>query len=94
MGFWFFWFILIGLLLVWSAINEMKKENKELKKRLDDLAKATGYEELSSNYVEESLKSELAMLKSKGEDIQAVKLLREKTGMGLVPAKQFIDDLE
>lgn len=94
MGFWFFWFILIGLLLGWSAINEMKKENKELKKRLDDLAKATGYEELSSNYVEESLKSELAMLKSKGEDIQAVKLLREKTGMGLVHAKQFIDDLE
>ncbi|QUH20360.1 hypothetical protein [Alkaliphilus sp. B6464] len=48
---------------------------------------AAGHKELSSSFVNESLKSELLVLKNKGENIRAIKLLRSNTGMDLLNAK-------
>lgn len=86
--------IILSGFLAWNTISDLKTENRELKNRLDRLADVTGHKELSSSFVNESLKYELLILKNKGEDIRAIKLLRSNTGMDLLNAKQYIDALE
>ena len=44
-------------------------------------------------YISEELEEHLRTLKRDGRLIQAIKDLRDETGMGLDEAKQFIDDL-
>ena len=64
-----------------------------LEERLDALAGSTGHEEYKTYYIDDKLQNELKQLKQKGEIVQAVKHLREHTGLDLVQAKQYIERL-
>ncbi len=86
-------FILLSGLLAWNEISNLKKKNLALENRLDELAKATGNDTLSNDYISDDLRKQLLELKNKGEQIQAVKCLREETGFDLLRAKQYIDNL-
>lgn len=64
-----------------------------LEERLDGLATRTGQDEYKSDYVSEKLQIELKQMKQNGQMVQAVKHLRESTGLDLLRAKQYIDRL-
>lgn len=42
---------------------------------------------------DEELATQAGRLKESGKEVQAIKLVREKTGMGLLEAKQYVDRL-
>lgn len=64
-----------------------------LEERLDALAGSTGHEEYKTYYIDDKLRNELVQLKQGGQAVQAVKHLREQTGLDMVQAKRFVDQL-
>lgn len=42
---------------------------------------------------DEELATQAGRLKESGKEVQAIKIVREKTGMGLLEAKQYVDRL-
>ncbi len=85
--------IILSGLIVWNEISNLKKKNCELENRLNELAKTTGNIALSSDYISDDLKNQLLELKNKGDNVKAVKCLRDDTGFDLLRAKQYIDEL-
>jgi ribosomal protein L7/L12 len=86
--------VVVSGLIAWNEISNLKKKNRELENRLNKLAKMTGNSDLSSDYISDDLKQQLLELKNKGADIEAVKCLRTVTGLDLLTAKQYIDELK
>ena len=81
------------LLALYLRQQTLQQQVYRLKERLDSLADITGHVEYRSDYIGEKLQNELKRLKKSGQPVQAVKHLREQTGMNLVQAKQFVDKL-
>lgn len=85
--------VLIAGLLAYNEILALKKEIKNQEKRLNQLAKLTGHETLSSQWISDELKEQIIQLKRDGKEVEAIKKVREQTKMDLVEAKQYIDNL-
>ena len=77
--------MIIGILL--GSPNSSDFKMKYMDKKLDKIMEHLGIEEIN---IDEELKELLADEKR----IPAIKRLREKTGIGLKEAKEYIDNLE
>lgn len=84
---------ILGILLYVENQN-LKKRIKNQEERIDRLCKLTGNDKLSSKWVSSEVKKSLVDLKKDGETVEAVKLLRDKTKMSLLEAKEYIDELD
>ncbi len=87
------WSVVLILVLVIGGmeISDLKKQVKAMQKQIDELCNKTGNESEASDYVSDTLKKKLQGLKDEGKIIEAVKELRENTGISLVEAKEYVD---
>ena len=65
-----------------------EKENKEIEENEQE-----NEQELQEEQLDEELQNELKQMKQEGQIVQAVKRLREQTGLDLVQARQLVDRL-
>lgn len=82
----FIMLLLVGILSLINFVNTLQKQVSYMNLKLDKIAKQVEAEELN-------IDSELRTLISEGKKVEAVKKLREFTGMGLKEAKEYIDKL-
>lgn len=75
-----------ALLLVVSFVYNWKVDREDEEKRQELEAKAP--------QISEDLPEKVRAMKVKGHDIQAIKLVREQTGMSLYDAKNFVDSID
>lgn len=81
-------------IVAYSEISALKKVVRKQEKRLNQLAKKIGSEELSSDAISSELSTQLIQLTREGKKVKAIKILREHTQMDLLEAKQYVDALE
>lgn len=72
------------LLAQYLRQRALQERVRRLEEKLDGLAGSTG---------QEKLQNELKQMKQEGQIVQAVKHLREQTGLDLVQARQLVDRL-
>lgn len=89
-------FLIVTILgiLFYVENQNLKKRIKNQEERIDRLCKLTGNDNLSSKWVSSEVKKSLVDLKKDGKTVEAVKLLRDKTKMSLLEAKEYIDELD
>lgn len=81
------------LLAQYLRQRALQKRVRRLEEKLDGLAGSTGQEKYKMYYIDEKLQNELKQMKQEGQIVQAVKHLREQTGLDLVQARQLVDRL-
>ena len=81
------------LLAQYLRHRALQERVRRLEEKLDGLAGSTGQEKYKMYYLDEKLQNELKQLKQEGQIVQAVKHLREQTGLDLVQARQLVDRL-
>lgn len=81
------------LLAQYLRQRALQERVRRLEEKLDGLAGSTGQEKYKMYYIDEKLQNELKQMKREGQIVQAVKHLREQTGLDLVQAKQLVDRL-
>lgn len=81
------------LLAQYLQQRALQERVRRLEEKLDGLAGSTGQEKYKMYYIDEKLQNELKQMKQEGQIVQAVKHLREQTGLDLVQAKQLVDRL-
>jgi ribosomal protein L7/L12 len=86
--------VFIAGLLAYNEISALKRKVRNQEKRLNQLAKLTGYEELSSTMVSDELKEQAIQLKRDGKKVEAIKKIRVQTQMSLLEAKHYVDELD
>jgi ribosomal protein L7/L12 len=86
--------VFIAGLLAYNEISSLNRKVRNQEKRLNQLAKLTGYEELSSTMVSDELKEQAIQLKRDGKKVEAIKKIRVQTQMGLLEAKHYVDELD
>lgn len=85
---------LVALLLAqYLRQRALQERVRRLEEKLDGLAGSTGQEKYKMYYIDEKLQNELKQMKQEGQIVQAVKHLREQTGLDLVQARQLVDRL-
>ena len=81
------------LLAQYLRHRALQERVRRLEEKLDGLAGSTGQEKYKMYYLDEKLQNELKQMKQEGQIVQAVKHLREQTGLDLVQARQLVDRL-
>lgn len=81
------------LLAQYLRQRALQERVRWLEEKLDGLAGSTGQEKYKMYYIDEELQNELKQMKQEGQIVQAVKHLREQTGLDLVQARQLVDRL-
>ena len=81
------------LLAQYLRQRALQERVRWLEEKLDGLAGSTGQEKYKMYYLDKKLQNELKQMKQEGQIVQAVKHLREQTGLDLVQAKQLVDRL-
>lgn len=81
------------LLAQYLRQRALQERVRRLEETLDGLAGSTGQEKYKMYYIDEELQNELKQMKQEGQIVQAVKHLREQTGLDLVQARQLVDRL-
>ena len=81
------------LLAQYLRQRALQERVPRLEEKLDGLAGSTGQEKYKIYYIDEKLQNELKQMKQEGQIVQAVKHLREQTGLDLVQARQLVDRL-
>ncbi len=81
------------LLAQYLRHRALQERVRRLEEKLDGLAGSTGQEKYKMYYIDEELQNELKQMKQEGQIVQAVKHLREQTGLDLVQARQLVDRL-
>lgn len=81
------------LLAQYLRQRALQERVRRLEEKLDGLAGRTGQEKYKMYYIDEKLQNELKQMKQEGQIVQAVKHLREQTGLDLVQARQLVDRL-
>ncbi len=76
---------IVGVFTLLSSLNNLQSQVSRMNARLCKIAKQVG--------VEENIDSELQDLIAEGKKVEAVKRLREYSGVGLLEAKQYVDNL-
>lgn len=88
----------IGLIVLFTIfnvnINALQRDQKRIESKLDRIIEHLGLSELSREYVDDELKDELIRLVRENKRVKAIKKLRDATGMGLVEAKDYVDNLQ
>lgn len=74
------------ILLVAAFIYNMKVDREEAEKRQELEAKAPK--------IPEDLPEKVRAMKAQSQEIQAIKLVREQTGMSLYDAKNYVDSID
>lgn len=74
------------VLLVVSFIYNLKVDREEAEKRQELEAKAP--------QIPEDLPEKVRAMKAQNQEIQAIKLVREQTGMSLYDAKNYVDGID
>jgi hypothetical protein len=93
-------FLIIAFLLVSSlgssssTLNKIRQEQEKLNQKLDLLLKHSGIEFTLPNEIPKPLLPELKNLLELRKKVQAIKLLREHTGMSLLDAKNAVEKLD
>lgn len=85
--------VMVMAVLTSVEISSLKKQVRALQVQLNALAQATGREDLSAWYVTDEVKAQVRALKEDGKVVEAVKMVREATGLSLEDAKHFVDEL-
>lgn len=85
--------VMVMAVLTSVEISSLKKQVRALQVQLNALAQATGHEDLSAWYVTDEVKAQVRALKEDGKVVEAVKMVREATGLSLEDAKHFVDEL-
>lgn len=80
--------------LMFNEISVLKKRVKSQEEQINQLAKLTGYNNLSSHWVSDEVKELATHLKRTGKEVEAVKKIREHTQMSLLEAKKYVDALD
>ena len=81
------------LLAQYLRQRALQERVRRLEEKLDGLAGSTGQEKYKMYYIDEKLQNERKQMKQEGQIVQAVKHLREQTGLDLVQARQLVDRL-
>ncbi len=81
------------LLAQYLRQRALQERVRRLEEKLDGLAGSTGQEKYKMYYIDVKLQNELKQMKQEGQIVQAVKHLREQTGLDLVQARQLVDRL-
>ena len=81
------------LLAQYLRQRALQERVRRLEEKLDGLAGSTGQEKYKIYYIDEKLQNELKQMKQEGQIVQAVKRLREQTGLDLVQARQLVERL-
>ena len=81
------------LLAQYLRQRALQERVRRLEEKLDGPAGSTGQEKYKMYYIDEELQNELKQMKQEGQIVQAVKHLREQTGLDLVQARQLVDRL-
>ena len=81
------------LLAQYLRQRALQERVRRLEEKRDGLAGSTGQEKYKMYYIDEKLQNELKQMKQEGQIVQAVKHLREQTGLDLVQARQLVDRL-
>lgn len=81
------------LLAQYLRQRALQERVRRLEEKLDGLAGSIGQEKYKMYYIDEELQNELKQMKQEGQIVQAVKHLREQTGLDLVQARQLVDRL-
>lgn len=89
-----FLLLIISGVLIFIEISALKKRAKSQEERINQLAKLTGYNNLSSYWVSDEVKELATDLKRTGKEVKAVKKIREHTQMSLLEAKKYVDALD
>ncbi|WP_244834927.1 hypothetical protein [Clostridium sp. BJN0001] len=89
-----FLLLIISGVLIFNEISALKKRVKSQEERINQLAKLTGYDNLSSYWVSDEVKQLATHLKQAGKEVKAVKTIREHTQMSLIEAKKYVDALD
>jgi len=89
-----FTLLIISAMLMFNEISVLKKRVKSQEERINQLAKLTGYDSLSSYWVSDEVKELATHLKRTGKEVEAVKRIRERTLMSLIEAKKYVDELD
>lgn len=84
--------IIVGF-LVFNEISILKKRIQSQEEQINQLAKLTGHECLSSYWISDEIKELVIHLKRCGKEAEAVKKIREHTKMTLIEAKKYVDQL-
>lgn len=85
--------VMVMAVLTSVELSSLKKQVRALQVQLNALAQAAGHEDLSAWYVTDEVKAQVRALKADGKVVEAVKMVREATGMSLEDAKHFVDEL-
>ncbi len=88
-----YWLIFIVGILLYLEIFGLKQKLKAQQRQINELCGAVGCPSVASDYFSEEEKEMLRALKGAGQTVEAVKRIRERTGMELVEAKQYMDTL-
>ena len=81
------------LLAQYLRQQALQERVRRLEEKLDGLAGSIGQEKYRLYYIDDKLQNELKQMKQEGQIVQAVKHLREQTGLDLVQARQIVDRL-
>lgn len=86
-------FVMLLAVLAYIEISSLKKRVRALQEKVDALAQAAGCADLALGFVPEDVRERAQALKANERSVEAVKVVREATGMSLVEAKKFVDAL-
>lgn len=64
-----------------------------MQKQINELCRLTGHKELVSIYLTDSERKEILHLKNTGKNIEAIKKVRELSGLDLEEAKKYVDSI-
>ncbi|WP_244933635.1 ribosomal protein L7/L12 [Neobacillus mesonae] len=85
-------FIFIAILIVFFGVSILNKLNT-IEQQLTGTKKIT-LEKKQNEFDDSLLREEVRQLLLEGKKIKAVKRVRERTGISLVEAKQYVDQFE
>ena len=85
--------IIIAAVVVLVLLSYVKVKTNNVSNRESSYSNTNRSSNEEVEYIPEELEEHLRTLQRDGRLIQAIKDLRDETGMGLAEAKQFIDDL-
>ena len=84
---------MIGVLLAHLELTKWKERVRAQQKQIDELCRAIGREALSADTVPDEVREKALRLKRAGREVEAVKVVRQSTGMDLLEAKNWVDGL-
>ncbi|WP_416198367.1 MAG: Ribosomal protein L7/L12 C-terminal domain-containing protein [Sporanaerobacter sp.] len=85
--------LIILFIILNSSISALESNQKRIESKLDRIIEHLGLPEPSREYISDGLKNELSELVMENKKVEAIKRLREATGMGLKEAKDYVDSL-